>query len=264
MDDPLHEWVERATRLHGPDSTVALHARVRLAEVAYAQEQFETAARVCREILQRQTARLGECHMVCHAARTTLAMALARLGGTSEPAELYLRAIECARQKQPGSILLLITMSDALRYLDRDERAVEGEALAREVSAEMRKYAGGHAEATFDAEVYLAGFLSMQGRFDEAEAAFQTLSGPELSAMPARSRARLRLIGAAHLRRRGHFEQAEQQLRQVVAIVQDIRLGTWDDLPDDIILGFVELYHAWGKPVEHEQYRRLREEPGPH
>mgnify|MGYP002078617618 CR=1 FL=1 len=191
-------------------------------------------------------------------------MALARLGGTSEPAELYLRAIECARQKQPGSILLLITMSDALRYLDRDERAVEGEALAREVSAEMRKYAGGHAEATFDAEVYLAGFLSMQGRFDEAEAAFQTLSGPELSAMPARSRARLRLIGAAHLRRRGHFEQAEQQLRQVVAIVQDIRLGTWDDLPDDIILGFVELYHAWGKPVEHEQYRRLREEPGPH
>jgi 8-oxo-dGTP pyrophosphatase MutT (NUDIX family) len=154
---------------------------------------------------------------------------------------------------------MLSALSDALRYLDRAGRAVEGETLARELTAALEGLGGGHGDMLFASELYVARFVSMQGRLDEAEPIFQSLIARE-GTSDRFSRARLHLFYGGQLARRELYEEAEHELSNAVELIGDVRLGTLTSHPDDIILEFIALYDAWGKPDRAEEYRRLRTE----
>jgi len=98
----------------------------------------------------------------------------------------------------------------------------------------------------------------MQDRLDQAEPIFQSLVFRGRA--DRTDRARPHLFYGSHLARCELFQQAEQQLLSAVELVGDIRMGTWDSHPDDIIIEFIALYEPWGKPDKAEEYRRLRAE----
>jgi tetratricopeptide (TPR) repeat protein len=256
------ELVERAMRFYGPDSVKALHSRCIWADIACRVGRFQAAADTCRDILDDSIGRLGACHFVRMSAMYVLAEALAGLGEHIEPADLLRQRIECLRaQTAPNSVGILSTLSGALPYFERAGRAAEGEAVARELSAGLAQYGGGHGEMALVAEQYLAHFVSMQNRLDEAGPMFRGLLEREdqLREAPP-GHARLHLFHGLHLARRGQFEQAEAELKRAVELIGDIHSGTWGSHPDDIVLGFIALYEAWGKPEELQKYQRMRDE----
>src|SRR6185369_10839947 len=71
---------------------------------------------------------------------------------------------------------------------------------------------------------------------------------------------RLHLFYGAHLAKSGQYEVAEQHLQAAADALDDIRQGTWNIVPDDVILEFIALYRAWGKADKVAEYERLREE----
>ena len=259
------EWIERATRLSGPDSLSTLLARVKWAELSSSLGRHDVAAQAIRDVLESASNRLGECHHVITNAMHILAESLNGLGEDIEPANLHLRAIECFRGRMsPGSPILLGAISDSLRYVERAGRAVEGEALARELMTSLGAHGGGHGIMSLTTEMFVAHFVSMQHRLDDAESMFQSLLMREAELLDApQTRARLHLYFGCHLVRRGLHEQAESELNLAAEVLGDVRRGTFDTHPDDVIRGYIMLYEAWNKPEQVDKYRRMRDDLWP-
>jgi tetratricopeptide (TPR) repeat protein len=187
-----------------------------------------------------------------------LALALSRLGEVQEPADLLEGAIECLRQRVGvDHPVFLGTLSDALPFLDRAGRWPDGERCARELRM-LSERNSAHGDLTFLPDMYIALFVSRQGRLDEAEALFQALLLREHDDPSDLLRARLHVWYANHLTACGQFAQAEDHLRLAVQRIGDVETGTSTTHPDDVVLGFISLYEAWGKADDAEAYRRLR------
>jgi tetratricopeptide (TPR) repeat protein len=258
--EPLaRERVERSMRLYGPDASTTLQAEEQLADLLCRRGEYGVTVEICRRLLDHE--RLGECHSVRASAMHTLADALARLGQDAEAAQLQLRRIECVRQQFAAAspAVFLGGLYDTLRYLDH-QHAGEGEALARELLESLQKLGGGHDDMAFDAELYVAHFVSIQNRLEEAASMFDALLAQVEHSADARTRARLHLYYGGHLTRLGQFEQAEAHITTAAELVGDIRIGTWDSHPDDIVRGFITLYEAWNKPDKVQEYAGIREE----
>ncbi len=205
--------------------------------------------------------RLGECHALRLTAMRILAPALTRLGEPVEPALMLVQGIECARRQFGDEhVVSLGAMSAALPYFDRAGQWDRGETYARLASAGLGKYSGGHAVLTAVPDVYLARFASMQCRLDEAESMFASLLSGALDGCGDFVRARLHAFYGTHLARCGQFDRAEEQIQTAAAILGGPGLGGADTHPDDVVLAFIALYEAWGKPDEAEEYRRLRDQ----
>jgi eukaryotic-like serine/threonine-protein kinase len=255
------EWIERSTRLAGPDALVTLQARVKWAELAGDLGQFQASAAACREVLAGSAERLGPCHHLRSQTMHVLAEALNGLGEEAEAGALALQRLECLRQRLPANdIVLLASISDGLRYLERAGLATEGEGLARQLSAGLATFGGGHGDMGYTAEPFIASFVSMQHRFEEAESLFRPLLATEERLPDDRTRARLHAMYGSHLARWGHFEDAERELQRAASGLDDIRRGTWDSHPDDVIVAFIALYQAWDKPEKVAEYQTLRRE----
>ncbi len=252
------ECVDRAARAHGPQSVLALQSQNHLSSVLYRHDEFVAAADVSRAALAGASARLGPCHNVRVSALSGLASALARLGERDEPADLQLQALQCLREASPNDIISLMSdMTDVMYYLDRAGRAAEGEALARESVTLFARF-GGHV-STFRSDLFVASFVSMAGRFEEAEELFRPLRASADASGKPFAQACAELAYARHLTRRGRFDEAEQGLNRC-AELRNMRLGTYDGLPDDIVLAYVELYQAWGKTEKVKEYEAIRQE----
>jgi hypothetical protein len=257
--EPLaKELVDRAVRAYGVNSLIAMDARIKWAEVLANQRQYDGAVRICREVLDAASTRLGECHFIRREATRLLAEASHRAGDSRTAAELKLGNIKCLRQSG-DPLALLVAISDALPILDRGERWTEGEALAQELIGSLKAMGGGHGDMQFDAEVWLARFVSLQGRTDAAEAMFQTLrTRAEQARLSANVRARLHLFHGGNLCRLGKFEESEAELQIAADILPDFRLGTRTVNPDDVLVEYIGLYRAWGKPQRAREYEIMR------
>jgi serine/threonine protein kinase len=260
----IHEWRMRATRRFGENAPVTLETNVWLADVFNMKGDYAGAAAMGREFLARTEKRLGECHELRAQAMQELAVSLSVLGEKEEPADLALRSLACNRAKYAAdNPVLLGAISDTLPYLECAGRAVDGEMLARELLTALEKTSG-HGDLTFGPEAFLARFLSMQDRLDEAETVFQSLF-PRTANVGHFGRARFHLFYGGQLARRELFEEAEVQLVTAVGLVDDFQKGTWIARPDDLVMEFIDLYERWGKPGKAEEYRRLLDEPAdPH
>jgi serine/threonine protein kinase/tetratricopeptide (TPR) repeat protein len=259
--EPLaREQVERAVRAYGPASLIALEARIIWAEILADQRQYEAAADSCRAVLESASTRLADCHLLRMEAMDVLAEAAHRMGDSVAAADLELKRIACARQRG-NAMAFIVTVSDALPILDRGERWVEGETFAREFIEKLNAMGGGHGDMVFDTEIWVARFVSLQGRLLEAEAMFQSLlARAEETDLAANVRARLHLFQGSNLCRRGAFEEAEAEIQIAADTVSDFRMGTRNTNPDDILVEFIALYNAWGKPEKADEYHALREQ----
>ena len=251
------EWIDRSTRFYGPTNAITLQARVVLAEIVADQGDHAAAADQCRDLLELTAGRLPDCHDLRAYAMVVLAGALGNLGEVDEPADLYLRRIECIRKfGPPARAALLSAINDSLGYLELAGRGAEGEPLARELGTAMQKF---NSDLAFVADIYVARFVSLQNRLDDADELFQSLLNREDQLSDSRSRGRLHMYFARHLILRGLYEPAEQQLQVAESCVDDLRLGTHDTQPDDLILAYIALYEAWNKPDQVEEYEHLRD-----
>ncbi|MCI0366172.1 MAG: serine/threonine-protein kinase [Phycisphaerales bacterium] len=253
------EMADRAARRLGPEATPTLRAWTIVADMMQRQGHWQDAADICTAVLATSEERLGRCHTNRALAMDVLADAKHHLGDSNAAADLALERIECSRRF--GALVpLLGHMRAALPILERAGRWVEGEALAREYTAELRKLGGGHDDMLYEGEVYVARFVSLQGRLDETEALFQALF-PRENELQSQLRARLHLFYGAYLSQRGLYADAEQELRTAAGALDDFRLGTCRHNPDDVLVELIALYDAWGKPDKADEYRRMRDEP---
>lgn len=191
----------------------------------------------------------------------TLSRALTRLDAVREAADLRLSDVECMKQKYAMSDPVRVgSIYDALRFLDRANLAEQGEALSRELLDALTALGGGHGEMMLFAECYLAHFISMGNRLDEAEPMFHALLQREAQFKESAKRARLFLFHGHHLIRRKRFDEARKALMTAADISGDVRNGTYSTHPDDVVLGFIALFEATGDTAGLTEYKRLREE----
>lgn len=252
------EWIERSTRLVGPRASITFQARVKWADFVSNLGRYRESAEVCRAVLDESDGVLGACHAIRINAMTTLAEALARQGGDVEPARLMATALECQRQGfTPDSPVYLGLVFDALRYLDRGGLGAEGERFAKEVVKSLKALGGGHDQMLPMAELWVASFTSMQGRHDEAEGLFRPVVD-HFASDDDRNRARVHLQYGRHLVRRGELERADQELTAAKDCLGDIRRGTWDSHPDDLIVAFIELHRARGDSTKVAEFEALQ------
>lgn len=252
------ECLERSMKLYGAESAVTLQTQNHLAKILYNHEEFKASVDVCRDILAHSSERFGECHHVRTMAMSSLSSSLARIGEIDEAAEYIVKSIHCTRTSSPEDKLGLIgDLNDAMHFLERAGRASEGEAIAKEMVDELEKF-GGHA-SSFDARLFVAGFVSMSGRNEEAEKLFETLRSQADVSTNKYAKIDYDLMYARHLTRLGRFDEAEQHLQRCVMARGDIRLGTYDGLPDNIVYAYIQLYKAWKKPDKVREYEQLRE-----
>jgi len=237
------------------------------------QRRYSEAAQACRDVLDAASDRIPECHTIRLQALDVLTEAAHRMGDSASAAGLKLKKIACARQSG-DAMALIVSISDALPILDRGERWVEGEALAREFIERLNAMGGGHGDMLFDAEVWIARFVSLQGRLDEAESMFQSLltragvlirgaprmGAPEQVDLRATVRARVHLFHGSNLCRLGVFEESEIEIRTAADTLDDFRLGTHNSNPDDVLVEFINLYNAWGKPERAAEYQAIRDQ----
>ncbi len=249
------DWIWRSEREHGGDHTLTLQGRVVLAGILVDRGEFEDAAQHCRDLLASSEDRLPDCYDVRSLAFSYLAASMAELGALDEAVDYYIRRIECLRTNGASAkIALLSAITDALGYFDRAERGVEGEQYARELAERVREFSG---EMRLSAEAQAASFASMQGRIDDAETAFAELLAKEGEFSDDRARGRLHMLYGRHLIRAGRLADAEHALRRAAACVGDLRRGTHDAHPDDVIWAFVSLYEAWGRQDDAREYRDM-------
>jgi tetratricopeptide (TPR) repeat protein len=209
--------------------------------------------------MEQFSERLGPCHSVIQKARDVRARSLLRLNRVAEAADLALPSVECDRQAMP--IVFVSELSDAIPLLDRGGRWADGERVARELTQRLLDMGGGHGAMVLDSQVATARFVSLQGRREEADAMFQALIAREAEARDDRNvLARLHLAYGAHLAAQGRLEEAEQRLQAAVNTMGDVRRGTRYDMLDDIIIEFIALYQAWGKPDKVAEYQSLQRE----
>jgi hypothetical protein len=259
--EPLaRERVERATRRYGVDSPNQFHAQARLADIVRGLGRNQEAASLARDVLNRSVQRLGECHFVRAEAMSVLAEALTALGESREPADLRMKEVACTRARVgPSDPVMLSVLSDSLRYLERAGDGATGESLARELIEALGQFGGGHGDMLFAAECYLARFISMQGRHDDAEKLFASLPRgrctEQTHSCPFPPAARSSSIARPAIQA-GEARDEHSRNLQVMG-----GAGTWATHPDDITLGFIALFRP---PRRHQgdEYQRLARRRG--
>lgn len=254
------EWLERSLRWKGPESPHAIRAQVIVAEMNVHRGNYEAAVDICSQVLDSSFDRLGQMHHQRIAAIKVLSNAKNRLGMKKEAAELQLKLLEYTRAGNPSPISLVAKLGDALPYLDAALCWDKGECIAQEYAQELA-HAPGHADLLLVARAYVARFISMQGRIDEAEILFNNL----ILQMPRRdgndhSIARVHLFFAQHQRQHGSLELAEKHLKLAEAALPDVRTGTCRTNPDDLILEFIRLYDQWNRSSDKTRYESLLKE----
>jgi len=259
VESLAREALELAVRHYGPDASTTLRLELEVAEALRHLGRHEEAAQVCRSVLARDLSRFGPCHVVLQKAYAALADAVARLGQDQEAAELTLKKLNCVRNTTtPGDVILIGALFQSLPFLERAGLAVEGEVAARELIAVVAPLGEDRSGHLLSASTCLARFLTMQKRFDEAETVFAAEFERAEGAQPDGRTARLHLYYGLHLAARGAFADAEAHLLEAVKHAGDARNGTWDSHPDDLILGFIELYRRWGNSDKVREYELLR------
>jgi eukaryotic-like serine/threonine-protein kinase len=262
--EPLaDELVARSSRLSGPQALSTLHTRDTRAHVLVRLERYHDAAAECREILASSSAaRLGECHVIRRDAMSTLAESLYHLGDDAAAADLRLRCVECVRGAAATEAAVRVTtLMDSLPYMDRSGRGREGEAISRDLRAALDDRGAVFAGLSRQAELWTAHFVSMQGRLEEADAAFQSLR-ERLDELPPAIAARLGMLHGRHLTRKARFAEAECELLAALDFYADATQLYWQTGPPDVLAALVELYDAWGD-VERSAEARLRLQHGP-
>lgn len=257
-DALMPEWIERSTRVVGARAVPTLQAKLQSANLASQLGRFAEAAAMCRELLDGSEQRLGMCHPVRSRAKAILAEAIAGLGEHAQAADLILQRLQCTRQEQMSEIMFMSEASDALRYLERGNRGAEGESLARELASMLAKFGGGHDDMNMNTQAYIAAFVSMQGRGEEADKMFSDLAARRNEVLEKRARARLMALYGAHLTRRGRFAEAERELQAAADCLGDIRIGTLDTHPDDVVQMFIDLYTAWGNSAKAAEFVKMQ------
>ena len=250
------ELARRCSAHFGPEAPLTLGTLVTAAEMTCERGDFQSAAEMCQKVLAAAPSRLGECHQVRTKAQDVLAEAMMHQGDPAAAADLRLKILQCERPRL-DPVALVARISDSLPYLDRGGRWVEGEQLAREYSSTLQSLGGGHGAMQFSAELYIARFISLQGRLDDAEGLFAALRSREHEAADeSPTVARLHMFYGGHLVRRGEYDQAEQHLQRAAQLI-DIHHGSIDSNPDDLAAEFVALYQAWGKPDKMQEYQEV-------
>jgi hypothetical protein len=253
------EQLERAARAYGDDSLATLNARLEWAQVLADQRDYTAASLACVRVLEPARTRLGDCHFIVQEANDVLAHAAHRTGDSKTAARLLLEGIACVRTTR-DELGLIVAISDALPILDRGERWSEGESLARELVDRLQAFGGGHDNMLVEAEAWVARFLSLQEQGDQADSLLRTLvQRPETNTLHSRVHARILLFHGGNLRRLGRFEESEVFLKPASSMLDDVKKGTLDSTPDDLLVELIALYHAWGKPERSREYEAERE-----
>jgi tetratricopeptide (TPR) repeat protein len=168
-----------------------------------------------------------------------------------------MKRVDCLRSTlSENAISLLASLSDALPYLEYSGRWPEGEAIARQLQAKFAKFDKSLGPMDFGPDIYLARFLTLQDRLDEARPIFERWLMQEETLDQPHMRARLHLFYGGYLIKLRQFEDAEAHLKQATEAMGRHR-STWRDHPDDIYREFISLYEAWDKPAKAEEYRAL-------
>jgi serine/threonine protein kinase len=244
----------------GANSLATLNAEARLASIALDLRYIDETIARCQSILDRSAGMISECHSVRTDTMLSMANAKRMHGEVDQAADWIMKRLDCLRATvSENAIALLGSLSDALPYLEYSRRWEEGEAIARQLQIRFAKFDKSLGPMVFGPDIYLARFLTLQNRMEEARPIFERWLKDEQSLDVSHNRARLHLFYGGYLIKLRRFEEAEGHLTHATKLMEDHR-STWRQHPDDIYLEFISLYEAWNKPEKAEEYGRLRGE----
>lgn len=237
---------------HGEKSYATLNMRTNLAQTLIAAGEPAEAAAHAEAVLRAAPERFGPDHRFCVAARNALIEARYEQRRYAEAAELALENIQSSQRRGGGSgdVFLLTEMSDVLHVLDAGGRLAEGEQFSR--TLHDRLGGGDSHDNTLSKRfaIYLARFVSRQGRLDEADGLFAPILTMEISDLDLQVFRDLAF--GAHQTLRGQFADAERKLLSANGQMAE---------PNVLIVAcrqeLVRLYEAWQRPEDALRWRNL-------
>lgn len=252
------ELRENSLAVYGPSSVQTFKAEATLAGMWQELGLYQQTIELCESLLARSEGVLSDCHAIRTTALRHLSNVMRSQGHGEESVAAQLRCVECAREHSgAGSIVHLSVLSDLVRLLDYAGHWEQGEQVARELCLGFEKFGDAHGPLLLAPEIHLARFCAKQGRFDEAEPIFERWLAVEDTIHERHNRAQLHLFYGTYLGQLGRFEQAERELDMAVEIMGEAKC-IWTGDPDDIVIEYISLYEAWGKPEKVEEYKNLQ------
>lgn len=267
----LHEALDIALRLHGPQSTVAAEARFRLGHTCMRLRKLDDAQSELEEALELQTKLLGADHPACGESRLRLGQTLERAGQVNKAERLMREAAQILTDslggQHPNTHRAQVNLA---RFLVRRRQFDEAEAIYAQAVESRRTYYG-RTNAVVASD--LTEWARIRLRHDDLPTAEelmrQALQGLQADLgddHPSVQQARLELAGV--LTRRQCYAESEQLL------LDCHRSASTSDPPDADMVGkssvdLVKLYDAWcqsqpgGPPCTSADEWRRRRAPNP-
>lgn len=238
---------------HGESGYATLNLCANLAQTLLLSGQFAEAGEHAVRVLEMAGPRFGEDHAFCQRARTALVeirFAQGRYGDAAAGAVANVASIQ-RRTGGADSILALSEMSDVLHVLDAGDRLAEAEEYARTLYARFGGELAHDADMPLRYRIYLARFLSRQGKLDEADEHFGEILAREAELKDEHFFPRIDLAYGGHLAARGDFAGAEARL--LSAYDRFKAAGEWRvPLHQELI----RLYDAWARPADADAWRQ--------
>jgi len=207
--------------LHDPavyEGSAIDEARMRLnyADALVRLGRLDEAAHQARTMLDFSAANFGANHAMRGRAYRTLADVHWSQGDAQSAAEYWIKHVEIDRARDgDAGIFTLSTMSDSLPILEAGGRYDIGETYTRIVQANL---GGAHGDMAHLHTIYLARFLSAQGKFDEAEPLFALVGGAPKLKTSISLACLYHLFMGEHDLALGRTQQAREQFEQARAL----------------------------------------------
>jgi len=197
--------------------------RLNLADALTRLDELDEAEFHVQRIFELGAKTFGENHAIRGRAYRTLADIHWRKDEPRLAAECWVKQAEVDRKRDgDNSVFSLSTMSDALPYLEAGGLNEKGEEYARVASANM---GAAHGDIADLHTVYLARFLSAQGKFTEADPLFEQLAHSDQMEINSDFTCIYHLFLGEHQLAQGDIEEARQHMHEA----QRIRAAMRDD-----------------------------------
>ncbi len=200
--------ISRSERVRGPDHLNTLKLKLNLLNVLRSKGDFAEAEEIARHILELAPQRFGSDHEFCLRAQMSLAWIRFSQASYDEAADYCVKCIEMARRRAGfDNVEVIAHITDGLPMLEAGARFAEGEEYSRILLQRLGEGHGGSADKN---QLYLARFLSGQGKTVEAEQLFAEVLASGALESDAPSDCFYCLFMGEHKLAAGKYEEANE------------------------------------------------------
>jgi len=255
----FREVLDAKQRILGVDHPNTLSTKSSLAYALQGQRKHAEAESLLREVIEIQRNKFGPKHPDSLRSIDYLLTVLRSVGKYSEAVSLGREGLELSRALLGPNHPITLRMIESLgRSLWKQGDASAAEPLLRQALAGKKRVIGENSPETIIAMHCLACFLQDQDRFGEAESVLRRCLALAESVLPPWHSMTVKIATsfAVALVKLSRFEEAESLLLRYHEGCEEAH-GVEHESTCSVIRFLIELYRAWGKEEQADQYRQF-------